>query len=403
MPAAANLLRRAASLFPEEDRRRLELLPSLGEAMMEIGEFAWGELFLDEAVELAEKAAETRVLADAVLTRLVARSFVVEDLEGWSAEVVRELARLIPALERVEAHAELAKAWRLLGFVHGSVCRWSEQVEAVRKAIEQARLAGNARLEARLNAEYANGLREGPTPVDEAILQCETALDRGLVERQAEALVRCSLARLRAMQGEFAEARELIAEAGRLRDELGANVIIPVTSLHSSRVETLAGDPQAAEHDLRIDFEKLSSIGDKYGLPVVGVLLARAVCQQGRYEEAAELNETVEQLADDADVETQAIRRCVSAQLLVAGGGDGEEAERLTREAVSLVDSSESPDLHGDCLVVLAEVLKSAGRRNEARLALREACDLYRLKGDVVSVEHALALEGEALPSAANA
>ncbi len=387
MPAAANLLRRAASLFPEEDHRRLELLPSLGEAMMEIGEFAWGELFLDEAVERAEKAAETRLLADAVLTRLVARSFIVEDLDGWSAEVVGELGRLIPAL----------------GFVHGSVCRWSEQVEAVGKAIEQARLAGNGRLEARLTAEYANGLREGPTPVAEAILQCETALDRGLVERQAEALVRCSLARLRAMQGDFVEARELIAEADRLRDELGANVIIPVTSLHSSRVETLAGDPEAAERDLRVDFEKLSSIGDKYGLPVVGVLLARAVCQQGRYEEAAELNATVEQLADDADVETQAIRRCVSAQLLVAGGGNREEAEQLAREAVDLVDSVESPDLHGDCLVILAEALKAAGRQDEASLVLRDACDLYRLKGNVVSVEHALALEREVLPSAANA
>jgi class 3 adenylate cyclase/tetratricopeptide (TPR) repeat protein len=401
MPAAANLLRRAAGLFPEEDQRRLELLPSLGEAMMEIGEFAWGELFLNEAVERTENA-ETRLLADAVLTRLVYRSFIVEDLEGWSAEVVSELDRLIPALEHVQAHAELAKAWRLLGFVHGSVCRWSEQVEAHRSAIEHARLARNARLEARLTAEYANGLREGPTPVDEAIVQCQAALDRGLVDRQAEALVRCSLARLRAMQGDFAEARELIAEAGRLRDELGANVIIPVTSLHSSRIETLAGDPEAAERDLRVDFEKLSSIGHKYVLPVVGVLLARAVCQQGRYEEAAELTATVEQLADDADIETQAIRRCVSAQLLLADEGDGTEAERRVREALELVDS-ESPELRGDCLVVLAESLSASGRSDEARLALREAHDLYTLKGNVVSAELALSLEGELLPSAANA
>ncbi|TMM33197.1 MAG: guanylate cyclase [Actinobacteria bacterium] len=402
MPAAANLLRRAAGLFPEADPRRLELLPSLGEAMMEIGEFAWGELFLNEAVERTE-GGETRLLADAVLTRLVYRSFIVEDLEGWSAEVVSELDRLIPALERVEAHAELAKAWRLLGFVHGSVCRWSEQVDAVRKAIEQARLAGNARLEARLTAEYANGLREGPTPVDEAIVQCQAALDRGLVDRQAEALVRCSLARLRAMQGDFAEARELIAEAGRLREELGANVIIPVTSLHSSRVETLAGHPEVAEGDLRVDFEKLSSIGHKYVLPVVGVLLARAVCQQGRYEEATELTATVEQLADETDVETQAIRRCVSAQLLVAEEGNREEAERLAREAAALVHNIESPDLQGDCLVVLAEVLAAAGRRDEACHVLREACDLYRLKGNVISAERTHALEGELLPSAANA
>jgi ATP/maltotriose-dependent transcriptional regulator MalT len=204
------------------------------------------------------------------------------------------------------------------------------------------------------------------------------------------------------MQGDFAEARELIAEAARLRDELGAYVIVPVTSLHSSRVETLAGDLDAAERDLRIDFEKLSSIGTKYSLPVVAVFLARAVCRQGRYEEATELTATVERLADDADVETQAIRRCVSAQILLANAGDGAEAERPVREALEIVDS-DSPDLRGDCLVVLAEVLTASDRTDEARLALRQAYDLYSLKGNVVSADRVLSLEGELLPSAANA
>ena len=53
MPAAANLLRRASALLPAEDDDRLVLLPLLGEAYMEIGEFAWSTVFLDEAVEVA--------------------------------------------------------------------------------------------------------------------------------------------------------------------------------------------------------------------------------------------------------------------------------------------------------------------------------------------------------------
>ena len=248
------------------------------------------------------------------------------------------LGRLIaPELERLEAHAELAKAWRLLNFVHGSVCRWSEQVDAVRRAIDHARLAGDARLEARLTAEYANGLRDGPTPASEAIQHCESALERGLADRQAEAFVRCSLARLRAMQGDFVEARELIAEARRMRDELGPNVMSPVTSLHSSRVEMLAGDPEAAERDLRIDFEKLSGIGEKYLLPLIAALLARAVSEQARYDEALELTKTAEQLADDDDVEPQAIWRCVRAELL-ARAGEPVGAERLACEAVEMLE-----------------------------------------------------------------
>src|SRR3970282_2402154 len=105
-------------------------------------------------VQRARESEETRLWADAVVTRLLVRHHVVEDLQRWSEDVVRELEQVIPELERISAHAELAKAWRLLGYVHGSVLRWREQVDAVRQAIDHARLASDARLEARLLAEY---------------------------------------------------------------------------------------------------------------------------------------------------------------------------------------------------------------------------------------------------------
>jgi len=391
MPAAASLLQRSATLFPEDDRRRLELLPSLGEALMEIGEFAQAELFVDQAVLQARESEETRLWADAVVTRLLVRHHVVEDLEDWSEDVVRELEQVIPEFERISAHAELAKAWRLLGYVHGSVLRWGEQVDAVRQAIDHARMAGDARLEARLLAEYTAGLRDGPTPVSEAIRECEEALERGLADRQAEAFVLCSLARLRAMEGDFEQARELIARAGRMRDELGANVIVPLTSLQSSRVETLAGDLEAAERDLRRDFEKLSAMGDKYLLPTVAALLARAVCEQDRFADAAEMYAAAEELADEDDVETKAVLRWVRARLL-AHEGDLAGAERQVQEAVEALRSIEAPDLRGDCLVALADVLAIAARPDEARAALEAALELYERKGNLVSAERARAL-----------
>ena len=58
MPAAANLLRRAVALLPADSRDRLTRLPDLAEAMMAIGEFAWAETFLDEAIEMAAQAGE---------------------------------------------------------------------------------------------------------------------------------------------------------------------------------------------------------------------------------------------------------------------------------------------------------------------------------------------------------
>ena len=38
MPASANLLRRAVQLLPRSDATRLDLLPELGEALLETGE-----------------------------------------------------------------------------------------------------------------------------------------------------------------------------------------------------------------------------------------------------------------------------------------------------------------------------------------------------------------------------
>ena len=357
---------------------------------MEIGEFQSASELLALAVDRAHQLQETRVWADAVVTWLSMRRFIADDLERWGDDVIRELGEVIPLLEEISAHDELAKGFRLLGLVHGSSLQWSEQLDADRRALEHARLAGDARLEARLTAEYTAVLRDGPTPVREAIQECEAALERGLEDRQAHAFVYCSLARLHAMEGDFTRARDLIGRADRMRNELGANVIVPLTSLQSSRLEALAGDLQTAEQDLRRDFAKLSAMGDKFGLPLVGALLANTVLGQGRYEEAASLHAEADMLADAEDIETKTLLRSVRARLL-ARDEDLAEAERVARKAVAALDGIESPDLRGDCLVTLAEVVAAASRRDEAREILQDAHAQYMLKGNLVSAERALA------------
>jgi tetratricopeptide (TPR) repeat protein len=164
-----------------------------------------------------------------------------------------------------------------------------------------------------------------------------------------------------------------------MRDEHGVDVIVPLTSLQSSRVEMLAGDLPVAEHDLRGDLEKLSAMGDRYLLPLVAALLALAVCRQSRYNEAAELATSAGQLVDDDDVETNALLRCVQARVR-ADRRDFVSADRLAREAVEMLEQIESPDLRGDCLVTLADILLAADRREDARTALSDAQALYIVK-----------------------
>jgi class 3 adenylate cyclase/tetratricopeptide (TPR) repeat protein len=398
MPAAANLLRRAAALVPDADDDRLALLPMLGEAFMETGEFAWAEVYLDEAVEAAGRRGDQGLHRDAVLTRLLVLHHVTDDLARWRSDVLREVERILPEAEREQDHALLAKAWRLLGFVHGSICRWGEQVAAVEHALEQARLAGDARLEARLTAAYTIGLCDGPTPVTEAIARCDEVIRHGLPDRQAEALVLCSLAYLRSMQGDFQEARELYGRAGDLLHDLGGAVLAASTSLASGRVELLAGEPERAERELTRDYEALTAMGERYFLPLVAAHLAQALQAQGRQAEAVTLAIAAQGIADDDDVEAQALWRRVRAKAL-AGEGRLGEAELLARESVEILAPTDAPVMRADALVDLAEVLH--GATSDRQAALDEALGLYEGKGNAVAAARVRALLGSLVPDAA--
>jgi tetratricopeptide (TPR) repeat protein len=389
MPAAANLLRRAVMLLPAADPTRLGLLPVLGEALMEIGEFPWAIVFLDEAVELSRD--QPRLNADLVLTRLLVRHHVADDLELWREEVSREAERLIPALEEQHADAELAKAWRLLGFVHGSVCRYGEAARAVREAAKHARQANDARLEARNVSAYTLAALYGPTPAAEAIEHCEELAAQGLTDRQAEALVLCSLAQLRAMQGDFARARDLLRSARRLLDDLGVIVLAAATAMHQARIELLGGDLESAEAELRRAYDTLTGLGERYLLPPLAALLAHVVYARGRPEEAEAISRTAEEITAADDVEAQALWRSVRAKAL-AGRDRADEAESMAREAVQLIRTTDAPGMQADALLDLADVLRRSARPAEARAVADEARRLYQGKGNVVGAARAAAV-----------
>jgi predicted ATPase/class 3 adenylate cyclase len=396
MSAAANLLRRAAALLPADHPTRLALLPNLGEALMEIGEFPWAILYLDEAVELTRD--DPRLHADAVLTRLLARHHVADNLERWRDEVTREAERLIPVLREQRADAELAKAWRLLGFVHGSICRYGEAAAAVKEAVEHARRANDARQEARNASAYTLAALYGPTPAAEAIEQCEHLAAQGLSDRQAEALVLCSLAQLRAMRGDFDRARELRRTARTLLDDLGVIVLAASTAMHCARIELLAGDLETAEAELRQAFETLTRLGERYLLPPIAALLAQVVYERGRPDEAEQISRTAEEIAAADDVEAQALWRSVRAKVL-AGRDRVEEAERLAREAVRLIRTTDAPGMQADALLDLAAVLRRSSRVDEARVVAAEARQLYEEKGNEIAAARAAAIVDSLLPA----
>jgi tetratricopeptide (TPR) repeat protein len=383
MAAAANLLGRSADLLEGSSRERIELLPELGEALMEIGEFADAQARLDEAVAAAAELCDPILEADAILTRLLVAHHTLDDLDGWRTEVQEEAERLIPLLESEEAAGVRAKAWRMVAFVHGVVCHWQETADALERAIAAARHADNQRMVARLSSSYVMALTEGPTPAPIAIERAEEVLAYGLVDRQAEAVALLTMAPLHAMSGDFDRARELATQGGELLHELGAAAIAARTSDVLSRIELLAGDAEAAEAKLRADFEVLTAMDENFVRPNIAALLSKALLELGRADEAEELARIAEEIASPDDVEAQALLRSVRARILAARGRDA-EARALAAEVLELVAATDAPVLRADSLLDLAEALESSPEERAA--ALEEARALYEQKRHLVGI-----------------
>jgi tetratricopeptide (TPR) repeat protein len=384
MPAAANLLRRTAALLPAESHDRLALLPDLAEALMAIGEFSLAEGFLAEAIETAEAAGEDGLAASARLLHLRVRSHSA-DPEDWTEQIVVEAERGLPLLEAAGDHVELARALRMLAWAYGTACQYGEAAAAAQRAMEHASLGEDERQRQHAASQYAIAALYGPTPAPEGVERCEAIVAGALEDRRTQGLVMSLLSGLRAMQGDFTAARDLYTRARLTLEEFGRSVVAASTSQQSCRVELLAGDPAAAERELRRDFDELSEMGERYFLSTAAGELARAVYAQGRYTEAEKLTRVAEGLSADDDVTSQALWRSVRAKALARRRQDG-DAQELAREAVELLEGTDALILQADALEDFAEVLTLLGQPG-ARGYLTEALGCLKRKGDGVSVE----------------
>jgi class 3 adenylate cyclase/tetratricopeptide (TPR) repeat protein len=389
MHAAANLHRRAVALLAEGDRTRGALMAELGEILLELGDFAPARELLEEAEQAALRAGDRRLAAAAQLLLVRIRLFSAE-AGDVGAEAIRMATEAIPVFEAEGAHDELARAWRLIGLVHGMAARYGQSTDAVSRSMEHARRAGNERLVARNAQGLASSTLLGPTPVPEAIALCERMIAEGLGDRQAESKILGSLAQLRAMNGEFEQARALYRRARGLLRELGRGLNAASLAIDIILVELLAGDLAGAEREAMPDYEFLVGAGETYYMSTTAALLSRVLRDQGRDDEALAFSKVAEEATADDDMESQALWRSIRAPI-VARTGQLAEAESLARSAVELSERSDAPQMRADTLAELAAVLKLAGRRDEARRAIDQAIAIFEAKGDTASAGRASA------------
>jgi class 3 adenylate cyclase/tetratricopeptide (TPR) repeat protein len=387
MPAAASLLQRAADLMPVGEAARLELLPDLGEALADTGEFLAAAAFLKEAIEGADAIGDAPLRARSQVVAWLLDG-QVGDPGSWAERAVAGATKVLPVFEQAGDDAGLAAAYRLLAWAHGTACRFGEVAATAERAAEHARRAGDERQRRWASGQYAMAVVWGPTPVPEAIARCEEILKQAGGDPRTEGLVKSLLGRLEAMRGEFARARTLAGEARATLDDMGKSVVTASTSLDSCGVEMLGGNPAGAERDLRRDYEALEEMGEKYLLSTVAAELAHVLTERGEDREAERYTQIAEELAADDDLTSQALWRWVRARLL-ARRGSIEDALRLARQATDLLSETDSLVAQADALLALSEVLAATGRGAEAGETAQSALRLYERKGDLVSAEKA--------------
>jgi class 3 adenylate cyclase/tetratricopeptide (TPR) repeat protein len=386
--AAIKLLDRALALLNEQDPARLELMRELSSAFWSVGEVARAEALLNGFLEAATAIGDRRAEWYALLDRAIWRHIV--DPAATADELLDVSEQAVRTFEELDDDRGLARAWRRLAYVPRARGHFAMSEDAIERAIGYARKAGDAQEEARSIDNLCTILLLGPTPAAEGIRRCEDLL-AATRSRMMEANIVTSLAGLRAMRGEFDEARELCARGETIYDDLGLRLSLVAVSEIAGFVELLAGEARAAEAALRRGYDILSVGGVSALLAFQAGLIAEALIVQGRYEEADELARMQEQDVPSEDVFAQVGWRATRARL-DAHFGDHARGQQLAVHAVERAAQTDALNLHADALLSLAEAQRAAGLLDEAGATVGHALALYEQKGNVVSAQRATAL-----------
>jgi class 3 adenylate cyclase/tetratricopeptide (TPR) repeat protein len=387
MPAAAKLFSRAASLLREEGPERAELLPQLAFALFEIGDFARLQEVVAESTEAATASGNPHLEAYALILGLWIR--LAWNPEGWAETAEREATTAISAFEAVGDKRGLAKAWALLGLVHIERAHFSAAEEAWEKAARHAHGAGDRRDELESMSWIPLAVWAGPTDAERGLARCRDLFERAEGDKKVMASALIAQAAFEAGLGRFDEARDLVGRAKAYLEEVALTVwrAGPLAQL-AGWIELLAGDPSAADRELRWGYDKLTKIGELSWLSTLAAILAEAVHAQGRHDEAAQLASASEDSAGSQDAYSHALSRSVRAKVL-ARGGDGDAAERLAKESVALGDTTDFLHLRWHTRMSYAEVLRLGGRGQDAGPILDEAIRIAEEKGSLVGAQRA--------------
>jgi class 3 adenylate cyclase/tetratricopeptide (TPR) repeat protein len=379
MSAAANLLERATGLLPAHDRDRATLLPALGKALVDRGQWESAAAVLTDAMELSRELRLNAVQAEAI----VVLAFVdLHTRAGTSqAHAAAELEKAMRLFELAGDERGLARAMTEAGRLPYWRGETTLAVERFGLAATHARAAGDRAQELDARAAMLVAMVDGATPIDAALEYADEIAKLTTGASRADMLALRCRADLQLALGRKEAATRSADAAVELAKDLGlALVMHGGIARVRSRLAFAAGDPQTAVQVLGLAVEALEAMGDLGHLVSTLPYFADALYELGRIEEIADaIDRAVAGVIDD-DLDGRVGLQRARAKLH-ASRGPLDQAERAAREALALVERTDFLPLHCEVLSDLADLLLLLERPAEAIATLETALALHERKG----------------------
>jgi DNA-binding SARP family transcriptional activator len=372
--AAVGLLGRAVALLPAGARRaELQWERSIALRLHDEPQAADEALASAErdAIETGVRAVRARVASERARTGLLEGELALDD-------AIAALAKTLPALEAAKDARGIGRTEMSLAMVHVFAGRGEEFAAAAERAEQHYRAIGFS-TGACLGAQ-AQALYFGPVPVSEATRRCVELNERSS-DQGARASITAALGGLRALEGNLADGRVLLAHARALYEEIGNELALHTTwSPIYMELESIGGNHAAAVAEARASLEALRSAGGPAYVSTRAAQLADLLLARGEADKAAVYVDVAEREALSSDVLVQALWRGARARVL-AREDKLAAAEETARDAVAIASLTDALRERARAHFALAEVLTLSGKRAAAQSERTAGRRLVRRKG----------------------